>query len=201
MDYSLAEALNDLALRSRVIEAVAEFFAQDGVLIVLAIVALLFFARGRWASPAGRAAASSAGFSAVLALGLGQLLSTAVDRSRPFVTHPDIHLLIRHARDAGFPSDHATGSFAIAVAVLLRHRRAGWLALALATVVAVSRVLVGAHYPGDVLAGALLGAGVALILWLPPTRRLTDRIARAAGSAYDRLTPPLGSRVVRVGWR
>jgi undecaprenyl-diphosphatase len=133
----------------------------------------------------------------LLALGVGQLVSGLVDRSRPFVDHPgQVHLLIAHARDAGFPSDHATGSFAIATALLMRHRRAGLVALVLAIAVSVARVAVGAHYPTDVLGGAALGALAAAAIVATPVRRLTDRIALLAGAVYDRLLrrPGLASR-------
>ena len=181
MDFSAAEGLNDWGTGSRIVEAIAEFLAQDGVFVLLAIVAILFLR-----SATGRRGASAAGFAAVIALLLGHFISGAVDRVRPFVDHPQIHLLIHHARDAGFPSDHATGAFAIAVALFLRDRVAGGIALVLATLVALSRVIVGAHYPTDVLAGAALGGGVALLLWLPPARRLTDAVGNAAGSLYER---------------
>lgn len=64
---------------------------------------------------------------------------------------------------------------------------AGAAAVAIATLVALSRVIVGAHYPGDVLAGAALGTLVALLAFLPPARRATDQIADTGGARYDRL--------------
>ena len=64
-----------------------------------------------------------------------------------------MHLFAAHAADAGFPSDHATAAFAIAVALLLRSRTWGAIALVAATVLAVTRVAMGIHYPTDVLAG------------------------------------------------
>jgi undecaprenyl-diphosphatase len=187
MDYRIAEALNDWGTSSRIVEAVSEFFAQDGVFVLLALLVVLSAATGRCASVSGRRGAAAAALALPFALGLGTLISGVVDRVRPFVDHPQIHLLIRHARDAGFPSDHATGSFAIAVALVLRHRRGGIVAIVVAALVAVSRVIVGAHYPGDVLAGAVLGSAVALLLWWSPARRLTDRVADAVGERYDRL--------------
>ena len=187
MDYSVSEALNDWGTNSSIVEAIARFFAQDGVFLLLAGVVLLAAASGRFASVAGRRGAAAAALATPVALLLGQVISGAVDRVRPFVDHPQIHLLIHHGRDAGFPSDHATGSFAIAVALLLHHRRAGIAAIVLGALIALSRVIVGAHYPTDVLAGAALGTLVALLLYLTPVRRLTDAVADAAGRAWDRL--------------
>jgi undecaprenyl-diphosphatase len=200
MDLRAARGLNDWAAAHRVVEAVAEFLAQGGVFLLLLIVAAAFLGTGRRRSIAGRRGAAAAGLAAVVSLALAQLVSVLVDRPRPFAAHPDIHLLIHHARDAGFPSDHATGAFAIAVALLLAHRRAGVAALILAVLISASRVMVGAHYPTDVLAGAALGTAVALALRLPPPRALTDALGLHAGELYDRLVSasPLG-QFVRFG--
>jgi undecaprenyl-diphosphatase len=114
------------------------------------------------------------------------VISSLVDRPRPFVTHPHtIHLLIKHAADPGFPSDHATGSFAIATALWLRSRRWGALAFLLAALLSIGRVALGVHYPADVIAGAVLGAAVAVLLWWPPLRGQLDRLADAAGRFWD----------------
>ncbi|NRD79927.1 undecaprenyl-diphosphatase [Bacillus sp. BRMEA1] len=69
---------------------------------------------------------------------------------RPFVTH-HVQLLIQHARDSSFPSDHTTGAFSLALAVLIRHRKIGVGMLILAVLTGFSRIYVGHHYPFDVL--------------------------------------------------
>jgi undecaprenyl-diphosphatase len=113
-----------------------------------------------------------------VALACAQLLSRIVDRPRPFVADPGgVHLFARHAADAGFPSDHATAAFAIATALLLHDRRLGAIVLAAAALLAAGRVALGVHYPSDVLAGAALGAAVALALprgaaWMRSGRRM-----------------------------
>jgi undecaprenyl-diphosphatase len=96
-----------------------------------------------------------------------------------------VHLFIAPSHDPSFPSDHATAAFAIAVALFLRHRKAGWVALGLATVLSIARVAVGTHYPGDVAAGAAIGAAAALVIWHPSVREPLRRLAEWAGGVYD----------------
>ena len=75
---------------------------------------------------------------------------------RPF-TQDNVRLLIAHQPDSAFPSKHSSAAFAIAFGIFLKRKKAGVLFLSLAFLVAVSRVVIGVHYPLDVLTGAFLG--------------------------------------------
>ena len=85
---------------------------------------------------------------------------------------------IKHGASASFPSMHAAGAFALACAYSLgvgRHHR--WLLAlvwVLASGVALSRVVLGVHFPSDILAGMLVGMGSAVLVW-----RCTLRIRQA----------------------
>ena len=166
-------------------DGISAYAAASEALFLLLLAALFVVVWGRLRTVARRAAVA-AGASAGIALLIGQVLSRLVDRPRPFVAHPDlVHLFAPHAADASFPSDHTTAAFAIATAILLRNRLWGVLTLAAAAALGASRVVIGVHYPLDVLAGAVLGSGVALALYAPAARRITDRIADVSGAALD----------------
>ncbi len=198
VDYSVFKDVNGLS-GSQPFDAIFKFAANDLIYVVVAIVALTFLVPWRTRRLERRRGAVAGTVSAAIALLLVVPISDAVDRVRPFVAHPHhAHLLISHARDAGFPSDHATGAMAIAVAMLLCDPLIGAVLFVLAVIIMFARVYVGVHYPGDVLAGAVLGAAVALVLWLPPLRTLMWRFADVCGTILDaaarRVAPARGYR-------
>ncbi len=97
-------------------------------------------------------------------------LKLATGRVRPWIAM-SLPAPIGAPRDGSFPSGHAAGSFCVAFFLLValpvafpgspnRSRAAGAVAVVFAALVALSRVYLGAHFPSDVLAGAVLGACV-----------------------------------------
>ncbi len=91
-------------------------------------------------------------------------LKQAVGRLRPFFDLPDARVLIGRGDSGSMPSSHAANWFAGALVTFIYYRRVGVGMVAFAALVAFSRVYNGVHYPSDVLAGAVLGAGYAAAL-------------------------------------
>lgn len=188
VDWSVLHALNNFMYQHDGVEDPLLFYVNASEALFVATLAVVFLAARGAAHAAWRRASVAAVLSAGLGLAVGKVISELVDRARPFVADPHgVHLFSGHAADPGFPSDHATAAFAIAVAILLRKRAWGMVALALAAVLSIGRVALGVHYPSDVLAGAALGSAAALALWAPPLRSRIDRLADAVGSRWDRL--------------
>jgi undecaprenyl-diphosphatase len=153
LDYALFHAVNGLAGRSAALDGLMIASAKYlPVVFALALVALWVSWRER-----NQHGAVLAGASALIALGIGQLIGKAFPRPRPYVSHT-VNQLIPRSLDTSFPSDHAILGFAVAVMVWRYNRRAGAALLVLATLLAIARVFVGAHYPSDILGGAVLGA-------------------------------------------
>lgn len=107
--------------------------------------------------PKDRHTAFEAAWSLVLALILTSLLAHFVGRDRPFVANLDIRLLIPPPFNTSFPSGHTASAVAVALTFLWRNRLVGLTSLVLATFVAFGRVLVGVHYPTDLLGGMCIG--------------------------------------------
>jgi membrane-associated phospholipid phosphatase len=126
---------------------------------------------------------------ALPALLLASLLSTGLkdlaDRARPPSTDPAITSLIPLPHDGSMPSGHALSAFAAAGVVAALHPRLRAAALALAALVAISRVYLGVHYPSDVVVGAIAGLLVAALVMA---------VARRAGVAPRRAPGPRRGR-------
>lgn len=104
--------------------------------------------------------AALAGVAALVGLGVGQMAGRAVPRARP--SAPTATILTPHAPDSSFPSDHAILACAVTMVLATRSRRLGAVLAFFTVLVLVSRVYVGAHYPADVLGGAVIGGLAAL---------------------------------------
>jgi undecaprenyl-diphosphatase len=92
------------------------------------------------------------------------LLKEVLERSRPPLSNPDPEPIVRLPETFSLPSGHATVSFACATTLALAVPRLAWPLYTLAVLISFSRVYVGVHYPADVLAGAVLGVGIAIAL-------------------------------------
>jgi undecaprenyl-diphosphatase len=167
-------------------------------IVTYGTIAIAVAAFGLWllARPGGsrkwKLAAGSALASAGLGLLVNRLIAAGWHRDRPFQTHHVAHLWGPKTTDASFPSDHASAAFGIAVAVLLLDPLAGILFLVLAALIAVGRVVIGEHYPGDVLAGAAVGTLCAVVV-VEVARPLIALLVRLV----ERLTDP----VLTLAWR
>jgi undecaprenyl-diphosphatase len=157
----------------------------------VATVALWLLARPG-ASRRWKLASASALGSAALALAVNQLIGRIWHRPRPYQAHHVARIWVARTGDQSFPSDHASAAFAIAFAIFAFDRLVGSLFLAAAVVVAGGRVVAGAHYPGDVAAGALVGLACAVVIC-----RLAQPAVVALVRVVERLTDPL----VRPLWR
>ncbi len=107
-------------------------------------------------------------FAALLALalclerGLYWTLKNSLRRRRPQESVPGFHSLVTAADKFSFPSGHSSAAFLLATALAVVYGGPFVAMFLWAGAVALSRVLLGVHFPGDTIAGALIGCSTAL---------------------------------------
>jgi membrane-associated phospholipid phosphatase len=137
-------------------------------------------------------AALAATAAAVIAEGVTVLLKSLTERARPPLADPAIEALVALPDSTSFPSGHAATAFAAATAVGVLHPRFRAPLLALAVMVALSRVYLGVHFWSDVLVGSLLGVGIGL------ATALLLRRGRGEPPERERSPGPDGIRFARL---
>jgi undecaprenyl-diphosphatase len=164
VDWRVFHAINDFVRHHTWLEHGFNGIETWGtILIAVAAAALWLLARPR-ESPKWKLASASALAAGGLAFLVNQAIHAAWDRPRPYESHGGVYHPHAHSTDASFPSDHSSAAFGIAVAVALFDPIVGAGFLLLAALIGIGRVIVGAHYPGDVLAGVLVGAASAVLV-------------------------------------
>ncbi|WP_405887292.1 phosphatase PAP2 family protein [Streptomyces sp. NBC_01136] len=132
---------------------------------------------------ARRAALRGAGSLALASLTVNTVVKWSTRRPRPLLDLvPQIRHLTRQPHTTSFPSGHSASAAAFATGVALESAGYGALVAPFAAAVAFSRVYVGVHYPGDVLAGVTIGVGAAALTcrWWPPRPTVPARERPAA---------------------
>ncbi|HVM70030.1 MAG TPA: phosphatase PAP2 family protein [Gaiellaceae bacterium] len=162
--------------RVGLLDPVFEALTYAGSFGLLWLVLALLVAGRPWRRPwlPARVAAT-----VLLAEALQGSLKVLFQRDRPPVANPEPGPLVALPHTYSFPSGHALVAFASATVLAAAVPRLRLPLFAVAALVAWSRVYVGVHYPGDVLAGALLG--VALGLGVEAARRPLREWARRDG--------------------
>ena len=90
-------------------------------------------------------------------------LKGSLVRERPFMRHPGITLAMPPLDRYSFPSGHTLHAVAFSWLAVRNYPELGWVLIPLASLIGFSRVVLGLHYPSDVLAGGALGVMLALV--------------------------------------
>ena len=149
MDDSLLTFFNQ-TLANPALDAVMVTITYLGLALLPAIGVALIIGKQR-----------RVGLAVLMALLVGEVFTLTFQflalRPRP----ADVRLIIPTPNFPSFPSGHAAAAFATATVLVLTYRRwRAWLpALIGASLIALSRVYLGVHYPSDILGGAVVGLG------------------------------------------
>lgn len=196
-DLSILHFLNSFAHRSPTFDGLVVYLMNSNFLTGGIVIALFWAA---WATTDS----SNRRDREVLLWGLlGATFSVFLARvlalTLPFRARPMHNALIGFQMPYGmdrthlinwssFPSDHAAVFFCLAAALWMASRRLGVIAmLHVLFVINLPRVYTGVHYPTDILAGALLGCGIAYLAHFPRLRTAMMRPALWCMEGYPAL--------------
>jgi len=99
----------------------------------------------------------------LVGVSLYKLLKQTFVRERPFITHAGISLHDAPLDRYSFPSGHTLHAVAFTWQTVAHFPMLSWVLLPLTGLVAASRVVLGLHYPTDVVVGAVIGALLAVL--------------------------------------
>lgn len=153
----------------------------DGALLLFAVIFVALWWRARHAEARRMALTLLSPMATVISYMVSKSIKSFVRQERPCHVLLDIESIAQcpPAGDWSFPSNHAAIAAAAAASIIVVWPRAAAVVVPVAAMIALSRVFVGVHYPHDVLFGAALGAGSALLtifLLLRPAIALVSRV-------------------------
>lgn len=169
--------INSMANRSVIIDGLMITISKLVPYVYMLVLVGLFVKGFRVNSFKLRAESFATGVLLVLCLIGSFILGSMFYENRPFVDHPETILILNHAADASFPSDHAVGTMAIACGILFYRWKWGTWMVYGSILVGISRVFVGNHYPGDIL-GAFILVWILTAIYNKTIRRGVVRLYR-----------------------
>jgi undecaprenyl-diphosphatase len=191
VDWRLYHAIYWLSLHHHWLGTLFSDVEKASIPFMVVVTAALWLFDRPGGAPKWKLAAGSAFTAAALALLVNLVIHALWDRPRPYETHTISHPW-SSSTDASFPSDHASASLAIAFTVLAFDLPVGIVFLVAAVLIAVGRVLIGAHYPGDVGASLVVAAAASFVV---------VRFGRALVLVLVRLVERVTDPLLRPLWR
>lgn len=191
MDWRLYHAIYSLSLHHHWLGTLFSDVEKASIPFMVVVTAALWLFDRPGGVPRWKLASGSAFTAAALALVANLVIHALWDRPRPYETHTIAHPW-SSSTDASFPSDHASASLAIAFTVLAFDLPVGIVFLVAAVLIAVGRVLIGAHYPGDIGAGLVVAAAASFVV---------VRFGRAFVLVLVRLVERVTDPLLRPLWR
>jgi hypothetical protein len=178
--------------------SVANAFTALGEGIVGASLLGVTYLSARRARNDRLAEASSLAGEALLNAGIWvEVLKAATARVRP--NNPDQNRFFQYggSQSNSFPSGHAMGAFSVAAVFAEEYhdtKWVPWLSYGIATMIGTSRIVLGRHFPGDVIVGATLGASIGHGI----VARNGEENARKRGTIVPVVGPE--GRGIGIGW-
>ncbi|WP_411678973.1 undecaprenyl-diphosphatase [Clostridium thailandense] len=186
MNMELFRLINNLANKNNVLDKIMIFFSKDVPYIFMAVLAIIFILGITRKNCEYRKIAFNTFVITVINLILSFIIGGIYYVDRPFV-HNKVNLLLPHATDASFPSDHATGTMSIALGLTKYSRLLSRMLTVISIIVGFSRVYVGHHYPMDVIGAYIIVFGTSYLYKL--------KLESKVGNLYEVVEKKIATRL------
>jgi len=166
LDLNLFFLLNSLAGQSKIFDGLIIFLAAYlqyflGFIFLLALLSWNYSKRGKI-----RIFLVVFGSAAIARLGITELIRYFYNRPRPFMAYASqAHQLIPES-GWSFPSGHSAFFFAMSTAIYFYNKKWGIAFFVASILMNISRIIAGAHYPTDIIGGAIVGIAVGWIIFV-----------------------------------
>ncbi|MBL7575355.1 undecaprenyl-diphosphatase [Peptoniphilus asaccharolyticus DSM 20463] len=130
-----------------------------GAVSVISITLLLFIIGGK-----PRELSLEIILSLIVSTLLVQILKRIFSRNRPYWILENLNTYGIDLSDYSFPSGHSAAAFTLGMTIALNYPAIKIVVLIVATLIAISRIYLGVHYPTDVLAGVIIGIIASVIV-------------------------------------
>ncbi len=168
MNEAISLYLNTLAANSIVWSHIAFFLAKDLSYVLIGVLIYFFFKSNKKNKKKHFHTVLFALFAGLFSRYiLKGIIVTIYPVARPYIAHTQITLLIPPLLGEefqSFPSGHALFFFAVSSALFFHHKKLGSFFFISSILIGLGRVMVGVHYPLDILCGAVIGIATSFAL-------------------------------------
>lgn len=164
-DHAIFRVINSLAAKSRILDFIFRVGADDHIipaLLTMTIICLVLSARNSRDREEAFDCLVFAFVAVLISTAIMSFLNASFFRPRPF-TSLGGECIFYHNTDSSYPSNAATLAFALSFSTIFYKRKLGLFMLLVSLYLGFCRIAVGVHYPLDILAGAFLALGCALL--------------------------------------
>jgi len=151
MNSGVLHFFNDMVGKSAVMDGVAKFLIQGSMVIIPLVLVLVFLLGIFLKREKYRIVAINTLGIIIICLLVGYGIGHSVNETRPMFALAHVNILLPHANDSSFPSDHTLLCFGAAFGFYLLSRKLGVVLTIFGVLVGLAKIYAAQHYPWDIL--------------------------------------------------